>query len=68
MSTCQREHTDFQPDVWTCPTCGEVDDFVNQGSFEGEDCPRLHVDDIIICYSCGGDWTGQELAEVMAET
>lgn len=64
---CKYDHTDYQPldEDWKCPRCGSgVEQFFCDATVN-ENCPKLHLDDEIVCNRCDVLWPGEELAKAM---
>lgn len=63
---CEAAHSRFQPGAaeWKCPKCSaeypkfRIDE---QAPGASKKCHKLHVDDDVVCLSCGGQWSGQEV-------
>lgn len=65
--TCKHKHTKFQPTdaEWLCPTCGAGIELFYIDESPNGDCPKLHVEDYIICHGCKDSFTGDDLAKIL---
>ena len=66
--TCERKHTSFQPtdEQWVCPNCGaEYGDFAIDSDEIDSECPLLHTDDPVVCFKCGKEWSGSQIAKIL---
>lgn len=62
---CEGKHTVYQPtdDEWRCPKCGADNSlFSIEESFGHDECPLLHTQDQITCFSCGHGTSGSRFA------
>jgi Zn finger protein HypA/HybF involved in hydrogenase expression len=69
---CEAALTKFQPSEaqWKCPKCGgDNKHFVISCSAHDANpqCSKLHKEDEVECLRCGHEWSGVEIARILAK-